>query len=121
MICDGFPDCPLLVDEANCCECVCDPHINDGAAVDWLLLTMLLMAFSAACTDNELSCNNHQCVHRTLWCDGKKHCSDSSDEWNCGTTTHTHTHKHTLSVLIGGADIDEWSLQCLCPIDRVLS
>lgn len=21
MICDGFPDCPLLVDEANCCEC----------------------------------------------------------------------------------------------------
>uniref|UniRef100_A0AAQ6A3G8 Corin, serine peptidase n=1 Tax=Amphiprion ocellaris TaxID=80972 RepID=A0AAQ6A3G8_AMPOC len=55
MICDGFPDCPLLVDEANC----------------------------SVCSDNELSCNNHQCVHRTLWCDGKKHCSDSSDEWNC--------------------------------------
>ncbi|XP_028254776.1 atrial natriuretic peptide-converting enzyme isoform X3 [Parambassis ranga] len=55
MICDGFPDCPLLVDEANC----------------------------STCTDNELSCNNHQCVHRTLWCDGRKHCSDSSDEWDC--------------------------------------
>lgn len=23
MICDGFADCPLLVDETNCCECVC--------------------------------------------------------------------------------------------------
>ncbi|XP_062239506.1 atrial natriuretic peptide-converting enzyme [Platichthys flesus] len=55
MICDGFPDCPLLVDEANC----------------------------SVCRDNELSCNNHQCVHRTLWCDGKRHCSDSSDEWDC--------------------------------------
>uniref|UniRef100_A0A671WE53 Corin, serine peptidase n=1 Tax=Sparus aurata TaxID=8175 RepID=A0A671WE53_SPAAU len=55
MICDGFPDCPLLVDEANC----------------------------TVCRDNELSCNNHQCVHRTLWCDGQKHCSDSSDEWDC--------------------------------------
>uniref|UniRef100_A0A668A3T8 Corin, serine peptidase n=1 Tax=Myripristis murdjan TaxID=586833 RepID=A0A668A3T8_9TELE len=55
MICDGFPDCPLLVDEANC----------------------------SMCRDNELACNNHQCVHRTLWCDGKKHCSDSSDEWDC--------------------------------------
>ncbi|XP_056881881.1 atrial natriuretic peptide-converting enzyme isoform X2 [Takifugu flavidus] len=55
MICDGFPDCPLLVDETNC----------------------------SACSDNELSCSNHQCVHRTLWCDGRKHCSDSSDEWNC--------------------------------------
>uniref|UniRef100_A0A3Q3LQ07 Corin, serine peptidase n=1 Tax=Mastacembelus armatus TaxID=205130 RepID=A0A3Q3LQ07_9TELE len=57
MICDGFPDCPLLVDEANC----------------------------SMCRDNELPCNNHQCVHRTRWCDGRKHCSDSSDEWNCGT------------------------------------
>ncbi|KAM3857457.1 atrial natriuretic peptide-converting enzyme [Diretmus argenteus] len=55
MICDGFPDCPLLVDETNC----------------------------SVCRDNELACNNHQCVHRTLWCDGKKHCSDSSDEWDC--------------------------------------
>lgn len=55
MICDGFPDCPLLVDEANC----------------------------SVCRDNELACNNHQCVHRTLWCDGRKHCADSSDEWDC--------------------------------------
>ncbi|RVE60907.1 hypothetical protein OJAV_G00186080 [Oryzias javanicus] len=55
MICDGFPDCPLMEDEVNC----------------------------SACRDNELACSNHQCVHRTLWCDGKKHCSDSSDEWSC--------------------------------------
>ncbi|XP_068612148.1 LOW QUALITY PROTEIN: atrial natriuretic peptide-converting enzyme [Brachionichthys hirsutus] len=55
MICDGFPDCPLLVDEANC----------------------------SACRDNELSCSNHQCVHRMLWCDGRMHCSDGSDEWSC--------------------------------------
>lgn len=55
MICDGFPDCPLLEDERNC----------------------------SVCSDNQLSCNNHECVHRTLWCDGRKHCSDSSDEWDC--------------------------------------
>ncbi|XP_077597774.1 atrial natriuretic peptide-converting enzyme [Stigmatopora nigra] len=55
MICDGFPDCPLLADEVNCSKC----------------------------GDNELACNNHQCVHRTHWCDGKKHCGDASDEWDC--------------------------------------
>ncbi|XP_077444824.1 atrial natriuretic peptide-converting enzyme isoform X3 [Stigmatopora argus] len=55
MICDGFPDCPLLADEVNCSKC----------------------------GDNELACNNHECVHRTLWCDGKKHCGDASDEWDC--------------------------------------
>lgn len=41
---------------------------------------------SAACSSQELECNNHQCVHRSLWCDGRRHCSDSSDEWNCGKT-----------------------------------
>lgn len=67
-----------------------------AAAAGWLLIAdMLLPVFSAVCRDNELSCNNHQCVHRTLWCDGKKHCSDSSDEWNCGTSTHAHTRIHT--------------------------
>lgn len=76
---------------------------DDGNDEDdgWLLIAdTLLLVFSAVCRDNELSCNNHQCVHRTLWCDGKKHCSDSSDEWNCGTSTHTHTHARPLLLIL---------------------
>lgn len=60
---------------------------------------MLLLVFSAVCRDNELSCNNHQCVHRTLWCDGRKHCSDSSDEWNCGTNTCAHARTRPLLAI----------------------
>nr|XP_061810753.1 atrial natriuretic peptide-converting enzyme-like [Nerophis lumbriciformis] len=85
MICDGFPDCPLLADEVNC----------------------------SACGDNELACNNHECVHRMLWCDGKKHCSDASDEWDCVslnpssgsimTVLRTADHYHVCA--------DEWNQQ----------
>ncbi|KAI3376298.1 hypothetical protein L3Q82_016404, partial [Scortum barcoo] len=87
MICDGFPDCPLLVDEANCCESV------------------------SVCKDNELSCNNHQCVHRTLWCDGtEKHCSDSSDEWNLSLSDQSGS---VLTVFRTAAEYqvcaDEWN------------
>uniref|UniRef100_A0A3B4A8H0 Uncharacterized protein n=1 Tax=Periophthalmus magnuspinnatus TaxID=409849 RepID=A0A3B4A8H0_9GOBI len=83
MICDGIPDCPLQLDEANC----------------------------TVCSDNELSCNNHECVHRTLWCDGKQHCSDSSDEWDCVSLEDRSG--PVLTVLRSGAEYqvcaDEWS------------
>ncbi|XP_072315450.1 atrial natriuretic peptide-converting enzyme [Eucyclogobius newberryi] len=83
MICDGFPDCPLQLDEANC----------------------------TVCSDNELSCNNHECVHRTLWCDGKQHCSDSSDEWDCVSLEDRSG--TVLTVLRSGAEYqvcaDEWT------------
>ncbi|XP_055012645.1 atrial natriuretic peptide-converting enzyme [Boleophthalmus pectinirostris] len=83
MICDGIPDCPLQLDETNC----------------------------TVCSDNELSCNNHECVHRTLWCDGKQHCSDSSDEWDCVSLEDRSG--PVLTVLRSGAEYqvcaDEWS------------
>ncbi|XP_061664988.1 atrial natriuretic peptide-converting enzyme isoform X2 [Syngnathoides biaculeatus] len=84
MICDGFPDCPLNADEVNC----------------------------SACGDNELSCNNHECVHRTLWCDGKKHCTDASDEWDCVSLSQSGS-VVTVSRTGDGYHVcaDEWNRQ----------
>ncbi|XP_019480160.1 PREDICTED: atrial natriuretic peptide-converting enzyme isoform X3 [Hipposideros armiger] len=56
-ICDGFPDCPDNMDEKNC----------------------------SFCQDDELECENHECVSRDRWCDGQADCLDSSDEWDCVT------------------------------------
>lgn len=63
-------------------------------------------ACSALCRDNELACNNHECVHRTLWCDGRKHCSDSSDEWDCGTAA---GRRHVCSAPAAPSHL------CFCP------
>ena len=37
------------------------------------------------CPHNLFTCNNKECVNSSSRCDGSKHCSDGSDEWNCGS------------------------------------
>ncbi|KAF3837585.1 hypothetical protein F7725_005049, partial [Dissostichus mawsoni] len=73
MICDGFPDCPLL----RCVRITSSPVRTIS-------------------------------VHRTLWCDGKRHCSDSSDEWDCVSLTDS-----VLTVFRTAAEYqvcaDEWN------------
>ena len=36
------------------------------------------------CPHNLFTCHNKECVLSNSKCDGTKHCSDGSDEWDCG-------------------------------------
>ena len=40
------------------------------------------------CASDWMKCANHKCVPKWNWCDGREHCSDGSDEWNCTAENH---------------------------------
>lgn len=96
---------------------VCCPWGGGSSLFRWgpwpRLLNLHTACPAAVCSDNELPCNNHKCVHRMLWCDGGKHCSDSSDEWDCGEWAALTTSIPSRFVLI--IITFPHTLQCLCP------
>ncbi|GIX92063.1 uncharacterized protein CG3556 [Caerostris darwini] len=52
-----------------------------------LLFALYSVGGSKDCGENEFPCDNGECVKMGLWCDGKKNCSDGSDETKCKTAS----------------------------------
>ena len=44
----------------------------------------LLSTDEPLCEDNKLACGDSICISKDLFCDGKKDCTDGSDENACG-------------------------------------
>ncbi|CAF92968.1 unnamed protein product, partial [Tetraodon nigroviridis] len=50
------------------------------------------------CSPSQLSCGSGCCLHKSLECDGVKHCSDGSDENHCSELNQTFSHLLEIEV-----------------------
>lgn len=49
-----------------------------------IIFSVLAISASASCSKFQFTCSNGECIAIYDACDGMAHCSDGSDESNCG-------------------------------------
>lgn len=105
LLCDGFDDCKLGDDEANCNENNCVQHNKfqcktDGKCIDLILKCNSFpdckdasdeegcdsLLLQTECSKDEFECSSGGCIHRNKVCDRTNDCDDSSDELYCKYT-----------------------------------
>ncbi len=58
------------------------------------------MDIASGCTPFQFECDNNNCIHGSLTCDGVNDCGDNSDEENCSKTIHMFR-SHQASIACG--------------------